>query len=186
MKHDDIFNKESKRSMKKYVWISLLIIVAIGLFLIFSNNNSDDETELNVNTQDSETTINQTGIVATQAYNQVVIDKEITFDEFPYILSEELDSKMKYEITFETDNQIQFVVYSEERYNQWLDTKIHTTSKATTKSGSICCDTKRTFNVDINEGEGGLYYFVFDNSNLPDDADLPTTGKLTVTKKTNI
>lgn len=104
--------------------------------------------------------------------------EDISFAEFPTAKAATLE-KGRYSIYFETDYPIQFVVYSEQRYNQWKEEGAHTISKATTKSGSSCCAESGTFTVDINEGEQGTYYFVFDNSRVSNN---PTTGKIIVTK----
>jgi hypothetical protein len=152
-----------------------------------------DESQIET-TSDDETTSDEEVVIETEATqspsiettNEVILNTDIIFEEFPFVLEQELDSRTRYSVYFETDKQIQFVVYSEERFNQWQDSEFHTISKASTKLGSVCCDTERTFNVGINEGEGGIYYFVFDDVNLPDKENLPSKGKLTIIKTANI
>lgn len=121
-----------------------------------------------------------------QNYNDVIYNEEINFEEFPTAITMDLEEKTEYSVYFEADKQIQFVVYSEQRYNEWKETGAHTISKATTKSGPDCCATSGTFNIDINAGEAGTYYFVFDDSRLPNKENLPEKGKLIVTRVSNI
>lgn len=181
MKHDDIFEKKHKKRNFKTTFIVILIALLIVAAIVFwpsaENQNSTDEVNEAQNNENVE---------EVKVYDEVILEETIEFNEFPFKITQELESKTNYEVYFRTDKEIQFVVYSEDRYNEWQETGYHTISKASTKLGSECCDTSRTFKVGINENEGGNYYFVFDDSKLPDKENLPTEGKLVITKKTDI
>jgi hypothetical protein len=77
-------------------------------------------------------------------------------------------------------------MYSEKRYNEWKSTGTHTMSKITTKSGSNCCSAGGTYTVDMNKGEGGDYYFVYDGSDIANPENLPKTGSLIVVQLSTI
>ncbi len=128
----------------------------------------------------------QTPTTPRKSYGEVVFEEEKTLTEFPTALTAKMEAGMKYNINFQTDQPIQFVVYSEERYNEWQNSGAHTISKATTKSGDECCASEGSFTIDINEGEAGKYYLVFDDAKLNDLVERPTTGTITVTKVSNI
>ncbi len=128
----------------------------------------------------------QQPVPATQQQTQPVVSPvrqtayesgQFSFTEFPTVKTTEL-AVGRYEIHFETDSNIQFVVYSQERYEQWKETGAHTISKATTQQGTSCCTSSRTFTVDVNQGEEGLYYLVFDATKV---SSQPTVGQITIT-----
>jgi hypothetical protein len=105
---------------------------------------------------------------------------------FPLVEKIALQERSRYSVVFETDNKIRFVVYAEDKYNSWINSGQHATSKITTKSGPICCATEGSYSMDINIGEGGDYYFLFDGSDIEFESDLPTKAKLKVTKTGDI
>jgi hypothetical protein len=121
-----------------------------------------------------------------QSYNQKVFDQPVDFKEFPTVLTATLEESSKYSVHFETDQPLRFVVYSEKRYNEWKTGGYHTISKMTTNSAENCCRTDMDQSIDINQGEGGKYYFVFDAGDLKLADPRPTKGVLRVIKTTSI
>ena len=115
-----------------------------------------------------------------------VFHEEFSFIIFPRVSTIELEEGSKYSVYFEVDSPIQFVVYSEKRYNEWRQSGTHTISKATTKSGPDCCATSSSFSIEINNGEEGRYYLVFDDSGLKLAGKKPSIGILGVAKTGNI
>jgi len=121
-----------------------------------------------------------------QTYNQQLLDEQVKFTAFPLVREVTLEEGMKYNVYFETDSPIRFVVYNEARYNDWKQNGQHTMSKATTNSAEGCCRTDGNFPIDINNGEAGKYYLVFDASDLKLADPRPSQGILRVTKTSNI
>lgn len=117
--------------------------------------------------------------------NEQVYEEEIMLDSFPKEKSLMLEEGMKYLITFEADKDIQFIIYAEEKYNEWKQTGYHTTAKYNTK-GKTCCKMSDSYQIDINNGEAGKYYLVFDDALINDKANLPTKAKITITKTAKI
>ncbi|MFH1064085.1 MAG: hypothetical protein V1729_03325 [Candidatus Woesearchaeota archaeon] len=117
---------------------------------------------------------------------EVILEEKIPFTEFPLAKKIDLAERTRYDIYFETNHPIKFVVYSEKRYSEWLETGYHTMSKVTTKSGPKCCDTSMSTSIDINIGEGGTYYLVFDASDLKMADPKPTEGIIRITKMSEI
>jgi hypothetical protein len=118
-----------------------------------------------------------------QAINEVVLERELAFKDWPTAVSVKLDELVRYRVQFSIDKPAQVVVYSEQRYNQWKETGSHTISKASTKTVDGCCQQEASWTFDVNQGEGGTYYVVFDTSKV---TEKPTTGSLKVTKATTI
>lgn len=118
----------------------------------------------------------------------VMMNEEFSLDgkAFPFVKKLDLEEGARYTVYFESDRQIQFVVYSEFHYNKWKETGFHSIAKATTQSGPRCCETSGSFKFDVNSGEGGTFYLVFDDKKIPDKSQLPGKGKLIVTKNENI
>jgi hypothetical protein len=121
-----------------------------------------------------------------QTYNQQMLDEQLKFTAFPLVREVTLEEGMKYSVYFETDSPIRFVVYNEARYNDWKQSGQHTMSKATTNSADGCCGTDGNFAIDINRGEVGKYYLVFDASDLKLADPRPSQGIVRVTKTSNI
>jgi len=121
-----------------------------------------------------------------KVYNQLLQNQTFEFKEFPFAIKQKLDAPARYNIWFETDKPIQFIVYSEQRYNEWLSTKSHTISKVNTQTGGKCCAATGSYNIDINQGEAGTYYLVFDGSAIKEKALLPSSGKIIITKLSGI
>ena len=120
--------------------------------------------------------------------NTIVFNEEFEMEsgDFPVVKITELEAGARYSVYFETDKQIQFVAYNERFYNMWLETGSHTIAKATTNSVSSCCETSGSFTFDVNDDEGGNFYFVFDGAQIPDKSQLPKNGKLVVRINENI
>ena len=107
-----------------------------------------------------------------------IFNEEFSLSEFPAVKTASFEIG-RYRVFFETDYTIQFVMYSEQRYNEWKLTGMHTISKITTKEGTSCCRDSGNYVIDINDGEAGEYYFVFDASKT---SGKPTKGKIVVEK----
>ena len=85
----------------------------------------------------------------------------IKLTEFPASVKKEF-TQGRYKISFAADSEVRFTMYEENRYQEWQQSGTHTLSKLTTKKGSTCCTKDGEWTIDINNGEEGTYYFVFD------------------------
>lgn len=156
------------------IWIVVLVVIIaiIGGYYYWNNYKAAPSEE--GTPAASAPTIPETSVAPVA---EEVTNEEFTFTEFPFVKTKELDEG-RYSVSFESDNKIRFVVYSEDRYNEWLDSGVHTISKASTAEGVECCAENGDYTIDINEGESGTYYFVFD-----DEKGLGASqGKLIVNK----
>jgi|GEM_PF-4429720 len=116
-------------------------------------------------------------ITDNSATAMAVADKEFQLTKFPFVKTYNLDFG-RYEVSFQSDQLVRFTVYNEARYNEWLSTGTHTLSKISTQHGSKCCTPGGSYTVDINEGEAGTYYFVFEDAkNLG-----ASSGKIVINK----
>ena len=57
-----------------------------------------------------------------------VFNEEFTFTDFPAVKTSYFDAG-RYRVTFETDYTIRFVMYSEQRYNEWKSSGTNKISK---------------------------------------------------------
>ncbi len=96
---------------------------------------------------------------------KLVFDEDIEFKSLPWSKEIVLEEG-RYEVYFEADQAIKFVVYNEASFNGWKSSGIHTSAKVTTQFGPKCCETSKSYIVDINKGEGGKYVVLFDDSQL--------------------
>jgi hypothetical protein len=119
------------------------------------------------------------GIQAEEIFNE---EFDTENEVFPFVKKIALEARTRYNIVFAADKEIRFVVYAENKYRTWQDKGFHVTSKITTNSADGCCSTGGSYNMDINEGEGGDYYFLFDESDIEFETDFPTKVKIKVTK----
>ncbi len=185
--------------MKRTIAIlfTMILLLSLTAGCVMKDSGTTEETtemtEETVETTENETPVAEATpaekappVAPRKSYGEVVFDEQTTLTEFPTTLTTVMEEGMKYNIQFQTDQPIQFVVYSEQRYNEWQNSGAHTISKATTKSGDECCANEGSFTIDINEGEAGKYYIVFDDGKLNDLVERPTTGSVTVTKVSNI
>jgi hypothetical protein len=163
-----------------------------------STGDADDEEwdkpyskELAERIEEAETGIprKQTEDAAAMAGNKAIevfnADFSADKEDFPVVKQVALEEKTRYNVAFEADKEIRFTVFPESSYNFWIDTASYGKSKATTNSASGCCSSAGSYSVEVNENEGGTYYFVFDSKGLA-GSDIPSKLKLTVTKTGNI
>ena len=164
-------------------------------FAVEKNNPLKDEVENFFNTIPSNGVLDNIffesiGMTYSEFYNQ------ISRINLPEMLTRDLDEILQSgklvvalrerNFVYKEDGPIQFIVYSEERYNSWVTTGKHTISKANTNRGTECCQKTGSFNIDINNGEGGKYYLIFDDKKLGRYDARPTKGHLQVIKTSNI
>lgn len=164
------YSKRRGDSRKNVLLIICIIAVLTFLILHFSGSSLPSDTTT----------------TPARSINEVIFEEEFEFEEYPKAFLQKMDEKARYEIYFEADEEIQFIVYSKERYDQWKETGMHTLSKVNTKTSEGCCKINGTYKIDINIGEGGTYYFVFDDSLMEPKTLLPSTGKLKITKLSGI
>jgi uncharacterized protein YegP (UPF0339 family) len=123
---------------------------------------------------------------APQNLNEIVVSEDIPLKDFPVVKTHALQEGVRYRVELKTDKPIQFVLYNEAHYNAWKQSGEHGIAKINSNSPAGCCTADGSWPIDINKGEGGNYYFVFDASKIADTSALPTTGKLVVTKVSTI
>lgn len=104
---------------------------------------------------------------------KVIVDENVKFDTFPWVQEVDLDQG-RYEVYFEADQNIKFMIYSDSSGQQKL--------KVTTQFGPKCCDTTGSYTVDINNGEGGKYKIVFDDSEMTLADERPSQGLVKIGK----
>lgn len=119
-------------------------------------------------------------------YNKVVFDEDMSFTEFPAVTTVPLEEGMKYRIEFEAESVIYFALYEEFMHNKWKETGEHVIAKASSASKDGALTASGSYQFDINEGEGGTYYIVFDDSMNKMADGKPTTAKVKLTKVSNI
>jgi len=101
---------------------------------------------------------------------QIFLDEEIDFSTLPWSKELELPTG-RYEVYFESDQPIKLSVVSETG-----------STKATTQFGPKCCKTSGFYTIDVNNGEGGKYTVVFDDSQLTLADARPTKGLVKIGK----
>jgi hypothetical protein len=112
----------------------------------------------------------------------IVWEKEWALGKLPAYQSFEIRSDGKYRINFKADSISQFVLYREFFFDKWKSSREHSISKATTKNGKDCCADSGSFVFDVNTGETGTYYVVFDDARLAPESARPQTAHVTVSK----
>lgn len=122
---------------------------------------------------------------ASKQLNEEVVSEDISLTEFPTAKKHSLQEGSRYVVKVTLDTPIQFILYNEARYNAWKSSGEHGTAKINSKTASSCCTADGSWQIDINKGEGGDYYFVFDATKLG-DAARPTKAHLSVTKVSTI
>lgn len=136
------------------IWIIGFVVIVVLLGGYFWMNYNQAET-----TSEETTTTLQSTVTTT---NELVLDETVQLTKSPFVKTVNLDMG-RYDVSFEADKRIRVVLYDEARYNEWVDTSIHTISKLSTQQGSECCAISGNYRIDINEGEAGTYYFVFED-----------------------
>lgn len=149
-----------KRKKQWYIMMSIgvLIVLVVSVMALWPKNVSTD-------------------------VNGVLRSESIRFETFPQVVLVSLEDATEYSVSYSADAPIRFTVYNEQRYNEWKETGRHTLSKASTKSQYECCKSSATFAFEVNDGEGGQYYLVFDDNDLGDGWTRPTQAVVSVTKK---
>jgi hypothetical protein len=148
--------KQAKvRKKNPTLWIIGLvaIVVLIGGYIWMNY----DWTE----TKPAETTAPTPPSVVTPV-SELLLDETVQLTKSPFVKTVNLEMG-RYDVSFEADKRIRFVLYSETRYNEWIDSGEHTQSKISTQDSSECCAISGNYRIDINEGEAGTYYFVFED-----------------------
>jgi phage/plasmid primase-like uncharacterized protein len=107
----------------------------------------------------------------------VILDEQPSFKELPWTKDVTLEQG-RYEVYFEADQKIKFMVYSDASGSQKI--------KVTTQFGAKCCESSGFYTVDINTGEGGKYKIVFDDSEMTLADARPTKGLVQIGKTADI
>lgn len=141
----------------RYTWlIGLAILLALlGGYLWMTYSQGTTEGEPTLQAQNEPQT-------AVTSVSELVKEEVVELTNFPTVRTVELPEG-RYQISFESDKKIKLVLYSQERYNEWQNTGEHTISKLSTQEGVECCAASGSYTVDINEGEAGTYYFIFED-----------------------
>jgi len=147
----------TSRGRINYAWlIGLAILLALlGGYLWLTYGQGTTEVEPTLQTANEPQT-------AVTSVSELVRDEIVELTGFPTIRTVEL-AEGRYRISFEAEKKIRLVLYSQERYNEWQNTGEHTISKLSTQEGVECCADSGSYTVDINEGEAGTYYLIFED-----------------------
>jgi hypothetical protein len=178
------------------LYAAVIVITLLAVWFIASWFSDDKQQDIDVKESLVPASVSGSGtgagVVSAPAGAVVASEPKVVYEEtFAFsgekkYFSAPLDERKRFKVTFETDNPIRFVMYNKARFDDWSASGVHTMSKITTNSASGCCASVGAYSVDINQGEGGDYYFVFDTSDIVDKKDLPKEGKLVVTELSSI
>ena len=109
---------------------------------------------------------------ALTASNESVVDETFAFEGKSKVISSTLKTA-RYMVEFMTDKPVRFMMVNEASYKYWI-----AGSYGQSKATSGCCAAEGTYRVDVNNGEDGNYYFVFEYI----QGLKPTQGKVIVNK----
>jgi len=172
--------EKSKKAWVKYVIIGLILAGIVGAAIFFGKDmiiNAINSPE-NINFQEQATTTsapsNDNKVPLTES-NRVYFDGIVRFDTLPKVVgSSDMEEKGRVRIHYKSDKPISFYLYDESHFKQW-ENGYYGSTKATT--GSSEAFSEKTFLIDINNGEGGKYWVVFDDRLV---SDKPTQAKLEI------
>jgi hypothetical protein len=143
--------KEDKEMRQIGIWMTLLLLItATGC-----NKES-------LNTQNTTTTEMQD----IEKVEEIVLQEQVNMraDEQSRALPITLQPG-RYIVEYENAEPLFFSLYDEQHYRQWIS-GYYGSSKSTTNTGSNCCASTFRSSFDINMGEGGNYYLIFENRNV--------------------
>lgn len=183
MKH----NKENKNL--RYTLAVVLALVIIGVIVYANVDWSKDSAASTTRGGTQAAPVEQR---VPTAVNQDLIDTEIDFEAegLPYVVEVEFGDARAYSVVFELDEPLQVTVLNEQNYQQWQSTgdylRVKQTTRKTIGTTRTCCSAQESLNFQVNNGEGGKYYIVFDDDALGVNEPRPTVGKLRITWNSEI
>jgi len=162
--------------------ILLVVIVGAGAYYFFGGNDMvNDNNPSGSNPSESNPSENGDSVSGSEevtASGGILYDQSFSITSLPHVISHQISTPSRLMVEFTTDNPITFIMYDQTHYDEWSDGTYGTT-KTTTGYGTI--SDSGSFKVDINTGEGGMYYFVFDGKWIGGNP-MPTSGSLKITE----
>jgi len=153
MENENIEKKKSSRWLVAIPIVVILVVLGIYVYYFWLSNmpfNTNTVTTTIPATTSPPNNIDYTG------QGTVLINE--TFTEFPHVIQKEFSEGLRIGVMFQSDRPIKFYMYDKQHYEQY-QTGYYGSNKATTGRTPA---TQGSYRVDINNGEGGLYYFVFE------------------------
>jgi hypothetical protein len=164
--------------MKK-IEIGILSVLLGVLLLAAFISGCDNQKQQNLNTGDDKVTteVETTPAPALTASNESLVNELFSFEgQKSKVVTSTLPTA-RYVVEFMTDKPVRFMMLNEASYKFWIAGN-YGQAKITTNGENGCCAAEGRYMVDVNNGEDGNYYFVFED-NL---GDGPTQGKVIVNK----
>ena len=159
----------------------LLVVGVIGFYFLKGGNfSSDKETPKETgpkpeNVGNSEPVSGSNQVKTT---GSILYDESFSILQLPHVISYDISYPSRLLVEFTADSPITFIMYDKVHYDEWLD-GIYGSTKAGTDWGTI--SDSGSYKVDINIGEGGTYYFVFDSKWIGSNPS-PASGTLKITE----
>jgi hypothetical protein len=167
--------------MKKEIMKTNLKIIGTCMFLslLLLSFGCEQKGQVLNTTNNTLTTMPPVNVL--QTANDTVLNENFEYSGKAKVIPVTM-STGRYAVTFLSDKPMLLRVYDESHYVQWNTNGIEGTAKLSTLKGyntpEDCCTAEGAWMIDINQGEEGNYYFVFeDRLNV-----LPTRGRITATK----